>query len=81
MPKKALIFTLIMIMFALLWAITKGPYYVESNKCVGCGDCENICPVGAIAIIDGKSVIDPELCIECDICVKVCNYDAIRKSP
>ena len=70
-----------MIIVTILWAITKGPYYVESNKCVGCGDCENICPVEAVGIIDGKSVIDPDLCIECDICVKVCNYDAIRKSP
>ncbi len=81
MKRKTLIFLLIMIVFAALWAITKGPYYVEARKCVGCGDCENICPVQAISIIDGKSVIDPELCIECDLCVKVCTYDAIRKSP
>ena len=80
MKKKIFLFLIIFVIFAALLAISKGPYYVESKKCVGCGDCENICPTSAITILDGRSVIDPELCIECDICVKVCTYDAIRKA-
>jgi len=80
MKRKVQIILLLLIVFVALLAITKGPYYVESSKCVGCGDCENVCPVQAVSIVDGKSVIDPELCISCDICLKVCNYDAIRKA-
>ncbi|MFC1888023.1 indolepyruvate ferredoxin oxidoreductase subunit alpha [Candidatus Cloacimonadota bacterium] len=81
MKRKVLIFLVILAVCAVLVAITKGPYYVESRRCVGCGDCENVCPVNVIEIVDGKSVIDPELCIKCDLCVKICTYDAIRKSP
>ncbi len=31
---------------------------VNPEKCVGCGACINICPVGAISLKNGRSVID-----------------------
>ena len=55
-----------------------GSFRVDRSRCTGCGDCERICPVGAIEIIDGKSCIDPETCIGCGFCQVVCSYDAIR---
>lgn len=76
---------LLLIIFLLLsialWAISKSAVYVESKLCVGCGDCQAVCPVDAVTIIDGKSVIDAEKCILCEICIKSCTYQAIRKSP
>ncbi|MDD4848591.1 MAG: [Fe-Fe] hydrogenase large subunit C-terminal domain-containing protein, partial [Bacteroidales bacterium] len=47
--------------------------------CRGCiqHNCEEICPRGAITIINKKSVIDKEKCIECGKCTEVCPYHAI----
>ena len=54
-----------------------------TDECIGCGDCEPECPVGAIS--EGGSVysIDPAICDECADygesfrCVEVCPVDCI----
>ena len=41
------------------------------EKCTLCGDCESLCPVGAITV--GDAVVTDELaCILCNACVKNC---------
>lgn len=52
--------------------------FVNQNKCVGCGVCVNVCPVGAISMKNGKAVIDQEKCIYCGKCLTVCPQGAIR---
>ncbi len=55
--------------------------YIVSNLCKGCvaHPCRQVCPRGAIDVVDGKSVIDQEKCIKCGRCKEVCPYDAIGK--
>ena len=53
-------------------------FWVQRDNCSGCGDCDRICPVDAVEIVDGKSMIDPDTCIGCGLCQGVCTYDAIR---
>ena len=53
-------------------------YRVDRSRCTGCGDCEQVCPTGAVELLDGKSHIDPALCIGCGFCQGVCSYDAVR---
>ncbi len=54
-----------------------------TQACRGCiaHRCMNICPKGAISMIDRKSVIDQSKCISCGRCVTVCPYSAIIKNP
>lgn len=53
--------------------------YVVSDQCRGCiaHPCVNVCPVGAVSIKNGRSVIDQSKCIKCGKCKKECPYDAI----
>ena len=52
---------------------------IVTEGCQGCLEhpCKEICPKGAISMVNGKSHIDPEKCIKCGRCVEVCPYNAI----
>ena len=78
MSRKALILTSILLLVIVSLAVAEIAYRVDRTRCTGCGDCELVCPVDAIEIIDGKSYIDPQTCIGCGFCQGVCSYDAIR---
>ncbi len=51
---------------------------VDKKKCIECGTCVAICPVGAISFADdGKAKIDPKKCIHCGACEASCPVGAI----
>lgn len=51
---------------------------IDADKCVGCGECVDVCPVEVYEMVDGKSapVNGPE-CIGCQSCVGVCPVSAV----
>ena len=53
--------------------------YEVSSMCRGCvaHPCMQVCPKGAISMVNGKSHIDQSKCIKCGKCKSVCPYDAI----
>lgn len=55
--------------------------YEVTNMCRGClaHPCVEVCPVGAVSLIKGRSVIDQDKCIKCGKCKAACPYDAITK--
>lgn len=55
--------------------------YEVSNQCKGCTahPCKEVCPVGAISMVNGHSYIDQTKCIKCGKCKAHCPYDAIAK--
>lgn len=45
---------------------------IDKTKCVGCGNCTYICPMGAIYLdpIDHRATIDADACVECYTCYR-----------
>ena len=52
---------------------------VDKNKCLGCGACASMCPVGAITMKAGKAEINKKKCIKCGKCYGTCKFGAIVK--
>lgn len=52
-----------------------------TNGCQGCIEhpCTEVCPVDAIHLDHGKSIIEQEKCIKCGKCLNACPYHAIIK--
>ncbi|MHB1132369.1 MAG: 4Fe-4S binding protein [Chloroflexota bacterium] len=67
-PKKTAIFVSSDLM-------SSGRYHVA--VCDQCGDCEEVCPTGALGLTDGVYTIRAEECIYCYLCVDQCSRGAI----
>lgn len=55
-------------------------YQVEVNTdlCIGCGECVDVCPVEVYELQDDKSVpVNADECVGCESCVEVCGENAI----
>jgi len=51
---------------------------VDQNKCEGCEECVDVCPVDVYEMQDGKSnPVNAEECLGCDSCIEVCEPGAI----
>lgn len=51
---------------------------IDLERCDGCGDCVEQCPMDVFRMLDGKSqAVNEEECIECFLCETVCPKFAI----
>lgn len=52
-----------------------------TEGCQGCLEhlCQEVCPKGAIRMVNGRSLIEPDKCIGCGKCIEACPYNAIIK--
>lgn len=51
---------------------------IDSDLCLCCGTCADVCPMGAISMGDASYVIDFSSCISCGTCTSCCPMDAIK---
>ena len=51
---------------------------IDKDKCIGCGICEDECPVNAIQVDNEKALVNEALCIGCGICVSNCPEETIH---
>lgn len=51
---------------------------IDQRRCIGCGECIEICPTGAIGQVgDRAALVDPQACSWCGHCEARCPTDAI----
>ncbi len=51
---------------------------VDAEKCIGCEECVEVCPVDVYEMKDGKSEpVNADECLGCESCIEVCEQDAI----
>ena len=51
--------------------------FYATDKCVGCGKCEKVCPMGCISLKEGKPQWSGK-CIHCTACLNRCPKQAIE---
>ncbi|MCP3891085.1 MAG: 4Fe-4S dicluster domain-containing protein [Desulfobulbaceae bacterium] len=55
---------------------------LSDDKCIGCGNCQLVCPHRVFKMVNGKAkIIDYNGCMECGACSKNCQVDAIFVNP
>lgn len=51
---------------------------VEADECTGCEACLEMCPMGAISLVEDVAFIDKDKCIGCGVCSAHCPVSAIQ---
>ncbi|MBU2489706.1 MAG: 4Fe-4S dicluster domain-containing protein [Proteobacteria bacterium] len=55
---------------------------LDDALCVGCGDCETVCPHGVLVVRERKAiVVGRDACMECGACMTNCPAGAISLNP
>jgi len=49
---------------------------INTKECIGCGACVDVCPFGALKLVDNIAVADDK-CTACGACLEVCPVSAL----
>ncbi|MEW6109589.1 MAG: 4Fe-4S dicluster domain-containing protein [Nitrospirota bacterium] len=54
---------------------------INAEKCEGCEECANNCPVSVFEMQNGKAtIVSADSCEGCETCVSVCSSGAVTLS-
>ncbi len=53
-----------------------GGVLLNPSRCIGCGNCRDACPIGAV--MWDEEANKPIICVHCGICAAYCPYDVIK---
>jgi NAD-dependent dihydropyrimidine dehydrogenase PreA subunit len=51
-----------------------------TERCTGCAACLEVCPTGALFLVNGKADVDLALCSDCKDCLSACPTGAIVRA-
>ena len=51
---------------------------IAADECIGCGLCEEQCPMDAIRMEGDTAVVNRDRCIGCGVCVGTCSVAAVK---
>ncbi len=52
-----------------------GGVILDSSRCIGCRNCQNACPIGAVFWND--EINKPMICIHCGYCIDYCPHGVL----
>ncbi|HEO71663.1 MAG TPA: 4Fe-4S dicluster domain-containing protein [Candidatus Hydrogenedentes bacterium] len=52
--------------------------WLDEARCTGCGACIEVCPTGALTLVEGKAYLDDALCRACEACIPICPTGALQ---
>lgn len=52
--------------------------WLDVTRCTGCGACVEVCPTGALTLVEGKAHLDDALCRGCEACIQACPVGALQ---
>jgi len=58
----------------------RGEVTAEAGCCIGCTACNNLCPTGALEIVDNKPSVNQRACIFCGRCVEACEHQLLHQT-
>lgn len=63
---------------SLLRAVMSSRPGVKKQECIGCAECQRICPAHTITMVNAKPRIDRRKCIKCFCCQEFCPVGAMK---
>ena len=50
---------------------------VDELRCIGCGNCNQYCQFGALALRETRNIVNADVCMGCGVCISKCERGAL----